>query len=141
MKNQPKTYIFYMGMFIFGIGMLLKFIIPDVDGALQAMPFVLTGFGAGIIGVGVVNLFRKKIIENNPQKAKQYEIAEKDERNIILREKAGLATWYITLFTLAIIILTFVILDYKIASFVALGGLFIHIISLFVYINIFNKKL
>lgn len=141
MKKQPKSYIFYMGIIIFVVGLLLKFLIPASDGALQALPFVLTGFGAGIIGVGVVNIFRKRMIDNNPQKAKQYEINEKDERNIRIREKAGYATWYTTLFMLSAISLTFVVLDYKVAGFISLGALFIHIISLFVYIHIYNKKI
>lgn len=141
MKNQPKSYIFYMGIIIFAIGLLLKFLIPESDGALQTLPFVLTGFGAGIIGVGVVNIFRKRMIDNNPQKAKQYEINEKDERNIRIREKSGYAAWYTTLFMLSAISLTFAILDYKAAGFISLGALFIHAISLFVYINIYNKKI
>jgi hypothetical protein len=141
MKKQPKSYVLYMGIIIFVVGLLLKFLIPASDGALQALPFVLTGFGAGIIGVGVVNIFRKRMIDNNPQKAKQYDINEKDERNIRIREKAGYATWYTTLFVLSAISLTFAVLDYKVASFISIGALFIHIISLFLYIYIYNKKI
>lgn len=141
MKKQSKSYIFYMGIIIFVIGLLLKFLIPVSDGVLKTLPFVLTGFGAGIIGVGVVNIIRKRVIDNNPQKAKQYEIDEKDERNIQIREKAGYATWYTSLFMLSAISLTFVVLDYKVAVFISLGALFIHIISLFVYIYIYNRKI
>ena len=141
MKKQPKSYYIYIGIIIFAVGLLLKFTIPASDGALQTLPFVLTGFGAGIIGVGVLNISRKKMIDNDPQKAKQYEINEKDERNIQIREKAGYATWYTTLFMLSAISLTFVVLDLKIAGFIMLGALFIHIISLFSYIYIYNRKI
>ena len=141
MKKQPKSYIFYMGIIIFVVGLLLKNLIPASDGALHTLPFVLTGFGSGIVGVGVVSILRKRTIENDPQKAKQYEINENDERNIQIREKAGYATWYTTLFMLAAISMTFVVLDYKVAGFISLGALFIHIISLYVYINIYNKKI
>lgn len=138
MKKQHKSYIFYMGILIFVIGLLLKFLIPETNGSWQS---VITGFGAGIVGVGIAGIFRQKMIEKDPKKAKQYEIAEKDERNIRLREKAGYATWYITLFMLGILSLVFVMLDYKLQSFLTIGVLFIHIISLFVYIIIYNKKL
>ena len=141
MKNQPKTYIFNIGIIIFVVGLLLKFLIPESKGVLKALPFVLTGFGAGIIGVGVVNIIRKRLIDNNPQKAKLYEINEKDERNIRLREKAGYTTWYTTHFVLAANSLAFVVLNYKFAAFYSLGALFIHIIRLFVYIHIYNKKI
>ncbi len=141
MKRQPKSYVFYMGILIFAVGLILNFLIPESSGALRSVPFLLTGFGAGIIGVGVVNLIRKKMLDNNPEKAKQYEIEEKDERNIRLREKAGYATWYTSLFMLAILSLTFIVLDYKIPCFIALGALMIHIVSLFVYIHIYNRKI
>lgn len=141
MNKQPKSYVLYMGIIIFVVGLLLKFLIPASDTALQALPFVLTGFGAGIIGVGVVNIFRIRMIDSNPKKAKQYEINEKDERNIRIREKAGYVTWYTSLFVLSTISLTFVVLNYIVASFISLGALFIHIISLFVYIYIYNKKI
>lgn len=141
MKKQPKTYIFYMGIAIFTIGILLRFLVPEATGALRSLPFVLTGFGAGIVGVGIANLFRKRILEKNPEKAKEYEIAEKDERNVRLREKAGYATWYITLFVLAVLALTFIVLDYSVACWLTIGALFTHIFSLIVFIAIYNKKI
>ena len=141
MKKLSKSYIFYIGIIIFAVGLLLKILIPASDGALHSLPFVLSGFGSGIIGVGVANILRKRTLDNDPQKAKQYEINENDERNIRIREKAGYATWYTTLLMLSVISLTFVVLDYKVVCFISLGALFIHIISLYVYISIYNRKI
>lgn len=141
MKKQSRSYIFYMGIIIFVVGLLLKLLFPASDGVLYTLPFVLNGFGAGIIGVGVANIIRKRMFDNNPQKAKQYEINENDERNIRIREKAGYATWYTTLLIMSAITMTFLILDYKVACFISLGAMFIHVISLFVYIYIYNKKI
>lgn len=141
MKKQPKIYVFYLGIAIFAGGMLLKFLFPAAKGAMLSLPFVLTGFGSGIIGVGVVNILRKRRIENNPAKAREYEIAEKDERNIRLREKAGYAAWHITIVVLAILPLAFLVMDNFVACWFALGALFIHIASLFTFIFIYNKKL
>lgn len=50
-------------------------------------------------------------------------------------------TWYTTLLMLSVISLTFVVLDYKVVCFISLGALFIHIISLYVYISIYNRKI
>jgi len=141
MNKKPKSYIFYMGIGIFAVGLLLKLVFADAEGALLTIPFVLTGFGAGIIGVGVVNLYRLKLLKNNPEKAKQYEVAEKDERNIRLREKSGYATWYVTMFILAILSMTLLVLNDNLACWLTLGALTIHIASFFVYIAIYNKKL
>ena len=141
MKKQPKAYIFYMGIIIFAAGLLLKFIFPEAAGVMQSLPFVMSGFGAGLIGVGISVIFRKKMIENDPEKVRQYEIAEKDERNIRIREKAGYATWYTTLFLLVIISLTLVVLNYTAAGFVALGALLIHAVSFFLYTYLYSKKI
>lgn len=77
MKKQAKSYIFYMGIIVFAVGLLLEFLIPASDGAFHTLPFVLTGFGAGIIGVGVVSIFRKRMIDNNPQKQKSMKLTKK----------------------------------------------------------------
>jgi hypothetical protein len=130
-----------MGIIIFLVGVLLEHLVSAPYGALRELPSVLSGFGAGITGVGVFNIFRKRMIDKDPQKAKQYEIYEKDERNIRIREKAGLTAWYSSLFMLAAVTLTFVVLNYKTAGFISLGALLFHIISLFIYIRVYNKKM
>lgn len=141
MKKQPKAYIFFMGIVMFVIGLLLNFLFSESDGIIQSLPSVLTGFGAGIIGVGVAGTLLKKNLKSNPEKAKEYEIAEKDERNIRIREKAGYSAWYTGVFILAVLSLIFLILDYKLPCFIAIGVLFVHIINLFIFIYIYNKKL
>ncbi|MFA6648117.1 MAG: hypothetical protein WCS32_05715 [Candidatus Izemoplasmatales bacterium] len=141
MKKEFKSYIFYMGIAVFVIGVLLKLVLPENEGIQDTLLGVLSGFGGGIIGVGVVNILLKKLLEKNPEKAKQYEINEKDERNITLREKSGYATWYSTLFILSAVSMTFVILDYMVAGFVAIGAMFLHIISFFIYLSVYNRKI
>lgn len=141
MKKQQKSYIFYMGILIFVIAILLIILMPNAEGPLGVLPYVLCGFGLGIIGVGVVCTIRMRKIKQDPKKARQYEIAEKDERNIRLREKAGYASWIITLFVMAILSMVFIIFDYKIACLLAIIALFIHVISLFVFIAIYDKKI
>jgi uncharacterized membrane protein len=141
MKKQPKSYIFYLGIALFALGLLLTALLAEREGALAVLPHVLVGFGAGITGVGVVNLFRLKLIMKDPEKARQLEIEEKDERNIRLREKAGYATWYLTLFTLAALSLTLLILDYKTACLLAFGVLLTHAAALFIWIYVYNERL
>ena len=141
MKKQFKCYIICLGIILLVSGFLLKFLFPVSDEILRALTFVLIGSGTGIIGAGAAKIIRQRILDKNPQIAKQYEINENDERNILIREKAGYATWYLTLFMLAIISLIFIILDYKVASFILIGVLLIHCISLFVYSHIFSKKI
>lgn len=142
MKKSPKSYVFYLGILVFAVGILLGFILHDADGGvLERLPFVLTGFGAGIIGVGVAGMIQKKRTEKDPQKAKQYEINEKDERNIRIREKACCAAWYITLFVLAAVSMTLFIMDYTVPFAMVLAAFFIHILGMFVFIYVYNKNM
>ena len=141
MKKQLKPYIFYVGIVIFAIGLLLNFIVAESDGISQSLTSVLIGLGAGITGGGVAGILLKKTLKNNPEKVKEYEIAEKDERNVRLREKAGYSAWYISVFMLAILSLIFLIFDYKLPCFITIGALFVQILSLFVFIYIYNKRL
>ena len=141
MKNKLKSYTFNIGVILFAIGIMLRYILPEADGVLKSLPHILSGFGTGIIGVGVVLIFKKRAIESNPEKAKEYEINEKDERNILINEKASNVTWYVTLFTLAALSLAFLIMDNMKACLLSLGVLLAHKISLLICVNVFKKKL
>ncbi len=141
MGKQIKSYVFYVGVAAFAIGLLLKSFFPEANGAMQSLSFVLIGFGSGIIGVGIASLWRQRTLKDHPEKVKQMEIDEKDERNVRLREKAGYATWYVTMFVLAALSMAFVVMDLAIACWLTLGALFVHIISFFVCIGRYNKKM
>jgi uncharacterized membrane protein len=141
MKNKIKSYTFNVGIISLAVGIALRYIFPEAGGIPESLPHILSGFGAGIMGVGVVFIIRKRSIENNPQKAKEYEINEKDERNIQINEKAGYATWYVTLFTLAVLSLAFLIMDNMTACLLSLSVLLVHKISLMICVSIFKKKL
>lgn len=141
MKRQPKTYILYLGLAALLGGVLLKVFLNTPEGALLRLPYILSGFGTGLTAVGLVNLYRIKLSKGNPEKAKMYEIAEKDERNIRLREKAGYSVWYITLFALAVLSLSLVVLDYITAALISLAVLFLHTLSFFILIAVYSKKI
>jgi len=139
MKSKIRLYTFNAGIISLAVGIALRFIIPETGGVLEYLPHILSGFGAGIMGVGVVFIIRKRLIEKNPEKAKEYEINEKDERNIQINEKAGYATWYVTLFALAAMSLAFLIMENMIASLLSLGVLLVHKISLMICVRVFKK--
>lgn len=141
MKKSTGSWVFFAGIALFIIGVLMGILIPDAQGIMKTMPFVFIGFGAGIIAVGVVNIFNDRMRKKDTGKYREYEIAEKDERNIRLREKAGYATWFVTLFVLAALVLTLVILQQYLACYLAIGALFIHVISQLVAINAYNKRI
>ncbi|MDR0293155.1 MAG: hypothetical protein LBH95_03270 [Oscillospiraceae bacterium] len=135
--NKVKALVFYVGIAALTAGLLLVFLFRSSEGIMVKVPYVMVGCGSGIASVGLVYMSRYK----NPQKAKEYEINEKDERNVRLREKAGYATWYVTQIVLMATVFTFLILDYVVPCWIAIGGLFIHNVSFFAAIAAYDKKM
>lgn len=60
--------------------------------ALYTLGGVLMGFGA--VGIALSR------IRMSPEQQKEYERGEKDERNVAIREKAAMSSWYWTLYML-----------------------------------------
>ena len=96
------------------------------------------GFGSAIVGVAAVNLMLEK---RNPDRQKQQEIYEKDERFVKIREKSAQSTWYVTLFSLLALEFAFLFLDYMIPCYIVIGVMAIHVFSYFVFIHRNSKRL
>jgi len=124
--------------FCIGILMLLSGVLLSISaGGVSKFPFCMMGMGSGIVGVGVFYMLYYK----NAERVKEYEVNEKDERNIRLREKAGYTTWFITQFVLCVMVLTFLILDYGTPLWIALGALFIHNAGFIVSVAVHDKNM
>jgi hypothetical protein len=138
--NKRKT--IFIALVCFSAALMIAGVLVDffADSGTVGSIMIVTGagFGCGVSCVAAVSLTYSR---KNPQKRKQREINEKDERNIKIAEKSALSTWYVTLFTLTALVLTFQILDYSTPSLIAVGVLLIHIISYFIFISRNNKIL
>ena len=58
------------------------------------------GLGAGIGGLAVLCWCQYRHQRLSPEEKRELERAERDERNVAIREKAGLLTWRVLLFAL-----------------------------------------
>ena len=135
--KKSQVIAFYAGIVLFAAGLLCAIIFRDAESALAKLPAVIIATGTGMICVGISLITRFM----NPKLAKEYEINEKDERNIRLREKAGLFTWGVTQFVLMAMVLVFLLLDFTVLCWIAYGALAIHNSSLFLGIAIHNRKI
>lgn len=98
-------------------------------------------FGVGV-AFTAMGLFKLILNKRTPaEKLKAKEIEAKDERNIqILRISYSVAN------TLAIILFAtmaflFMGLDYIIPAFISLGAMFIHLLSVFIALKYYNRKM
>lgn len=97
MKKQLKKAFPYVMLLtawavIFAAVLLGERIPEPLSLALFTVGGVLLGFGAVGIALSLIHL--------SPERQKEYERSETDERNIAIREKAAMSSWYWTLYLL-----------------------------------------
>ena len=55
---------------------------------LRVLPYLMIGIGCGLFGYGVGEMVNRHVLDSNPTLAKEQEIAQKDERNVALANRA-----------------------------------------------------
>ena len=88
MKQAKNVWLSVLGFALTGTGIYLIKTVPDPQGIMRALPFLLVGFGCGIFGHGLGELLAKKAAASDPEMARQVEIAQTDERNVMIGNMA-----------------------------------------------------
>ena len=88
MKRAKNVWLSVLGFALIAAGIYLIRTVPDPQGILRALPFLLVGFGCGIFGHGLGDLLAKKAVQSDPAMARQLEIAQTDERNVMIGSMA-----------------------------------------------------
>ena len=65
----------------------------------ERLSLVLFTLGGVLLGFGAVGIALSRI-RMSPEQQKEYERSEHDERNVAIREKAAMSSWYWTLYML-----------------------------------------
>ena len=65
----------------------------------KLLSLVLFTLGGVLLGFGAVGIALSRI-RMSPEQQKEYERSEHDERNVAIREKAAMSSWYWTLYML-----------------------------------------
>lgn len=88
MKQAKNVWLSVLGLALTGAGIYLIKTVTDPQGIMQVMPFLLVGFGCGIFGHGLGELLAKKAAASDLEMARQVEIAQTDERNVMIGNMA-----------------------------------------------------
>lgn len=88
MKQAKNIGLSLLGLVLIGTGIYLIRTVSDPQGVMRALPFLLVGFGCGIFGHGLGDLLAKKAAQSDPETARQIEIAQTDERNVMIGSMA-----------------------------------------------------
>lgn len=130
-KKLQKRFYYAVAYLLLGVALNLTAYLTKSEN------YFLSGFGSCLIVMGIVRMIRHKRLVSSDQAVKKQEIAETDERNIMLAEKAR--SWafaaYIILAGTAVIILSLASLhdiaqplSYSICLLVALYWIFFYIL-------------
>ena len=88
MKQAKNIGLSLLGFVLIGAGIYMIRTVPDPQGIMRALPFLLVGFGCGIFGHGLGDLLAKKAVQSDPAMARQVGIAQTDERNVMIGSMA-----------------------------------------------------
>lgn len=128
-----KAYII-LGVILIAANFVLSFLNVDIG---DFWPIMLTTWGAVFIVMGIARF----LLYRNKSVLKFYKIAETDERNGLLRGKAGYLTFVFSIIALAICSVIFVSMDLTIPALVTLMLLLLQYALFSILVWYYSKKL
>jgi hypothetical protein len=131
--KKCDKWIFGTGVLFFAIGAVAHHM-----GSHHVAFDFLSGVGCGLILVAVISMLMRF---RNPQRAKQQEIEQKDERNILIRLLAGNLTFLATLLLMFVLSVVFLILGYDSASILTILAMAVTVSIFSIALVYYNKKI
>ncbi|MCX4364002.1 MAG: hypothetical protein OSJ74_11595 [Clostridia bacterium] len=147
MNNMCKKRVNYFEMLLGVITLVFGILIEarlQITGETQTPNIsrfagMLTGFGCGILIVGVVRLLRNRF--SSKEKLKEREIEKNDERNIQLTRAAYTVAAMGALFLFVILAFVYILLGAYLESWLAIGAMYIEVIIFGIAYRVIGKKM
>lgn len=131
-----------VGVALFAVGLALIFLNPDAEGMMTTLPYLCVGVGSGLFGGNLGTALRNRKMIHDPQAAKQLEIAQKDERNRAIRDKAKAKAYDMMIFVFAAVLLAFTLMGVDPYVVLILVAVYLFFIFTNVYFAIkYNKEM
>lgn len=128
-------------LLILGVGIVLATVILEQNSDNSFRTGMFIGFGASFIGISIVNIIKLIQYKKNPEKLKKDEMLSKEERNIMIKDKASSFTVLTYNVTLAIIIMTLAVINVKKEIIlIVFFGMMLNIIIFLFMIYYYSKK-
>ena len=135
---MQKQSTFYITALIISIIMIILSQFVE----LNSHSGILLGTGAGVIGASIAKLYSINLEKKNPDMIKENEIELKDERNILILQRAKAKSADITQWLIMIIAYLEIFVNAPLWIILLTVGIFVlyNIIQIY-YINKFNKEM
>ena len=134
---QKKSMFYIMAITISVLMIILSQFVE-----LNSHSGILLGTGAGVIGASIAKLYFISLEKKNPDMIKENEIELKDERNILILQRAKAKSADITQWLIMIIAYLEIFVNAPLWIILLTVGIFVlyNIIQIY-YINKFNKEM
>ena len=134
---QRKSMFYISGIIISVIMIILSQFVE-----LNSHSGILLGTGAGVIGASIAKLYSINLEKKNPDMIKENEIELKDERNILIRQRAKAKSADIIQWLIMLIAYLEIFVNAPLWIILVTIGIFVlyNIIQIY-YINKFNKEM
>ena len=134
---QKKSTFYVMAITISVIMIILSQFVE-----LNSHSGILLGTGAGVIGASIAKLYTINLEKKNPDMIKENEIEVKDERNVIIRQRAKAKSADITQWLIMVLAYLEIFVNAPLWIILLTVGIFVlyNIIQIY-YINKFNKEM
>ncbi len=139
MKNAKKNVKLPLAILFLLAGVVLVFAAAVFHRPISILLYALGGFACGLGSVAVAMTVSDR--RRTEEERRAAAIGETDERNIAIREKAAMSTWYWTLYLLWGLFLVFMVMDGTIYAALLSLALVCHSVFYFVNIHRWAKKM
>lgn len=142
MKRAKNIWLSVLGFALIAAGIYLIRTVPDPQGILRALPFLLVGFGCGIFGHGLGELLAKKAAESDPETARRMEIDQTDERNVMIGNMAKAKGYDMMTYVFGALMVSFAVMgaSWTVIIPMVIGYLFVHEYAIYFRVK-FDKEM
>lgn len=143
-NNSVGKYVMFsvLGFVMLIAGIMLAIFMPNAQGFMLTLPYILVGVGAGIFGGNLGTAIKNQHLKKDPKAYKQIEINTKDERNIAINNRAKAKAYDIMLIAFSALILAFALMQVELYVVLALVGVYLFVVSSMVfYIYKYHKEM
>ncbi len=100
---------------------------------------MFAGFGSGLIAVAIFLFIRSKVV--SPEKLKQKEIEENDERNIAVKRAAMAVSWMVSVGLFTVLAFALMAMGLRVPSYLCIGALYVQFFSFLIAHRVYDKKM
>ena len=115
-----KGYKTWLVALVSAVGLLIILLSLGQSGSDSPWPYLCIGIGAGLFGQGTGELVSRRALRSSPEICKQLEIAQKDERNVAIANRAKGKAYDMMTYAFGALIVSFAVMRVQTAAILVL---------------------